>query len=212
MHNELFDLPETHTSAIAETFIQKTCPNCGTLFEVTTRPKRGPKQKYCQYRCGTDYHCQHVRDKDLQRQNVADYWGKNPEKRFMSSTKQSAKEWGLSFDLTDEWFKTRLDRGVCEVTGLPIKIKSYKQGDRGNRGFYSPSIDRIDNTVGYVPSNCRMVCWGYNLVKNKFTDRDVVALAVALIVQSLPDMAKVHLLELLPNTLLSSLPSGHGVF
>ncbi|MEQ1638854.1 MAG: hypothetical protein ABL903_19520 [Methylococcales bacterium] len=207
----------THTKTITsesttETFVEKICPSCFSVFSVTTKPKRGPKQKYCKHRCGTDYYCNNVRDKNSERIRMATYFSDNPEKRFLASTKQSAKERGLSFDLTAEWFKERLGRGICEVTGLPIKIKLYKAHDKGNRGFYSPSIDRIDNTVGYIVSNCRLVCWGYNLGKNKFTDRDLNALAVSLLVQSVPKMAKDDLLKLIPNTLLASLPSGHCVF
>jgi hypothetical protein len=148
----------------------------------------------------------------VQRNWIAAYFTDNPEKRFLASTKQSARQRGLSFDLTEDWFKQRLDRGLCEVTGLPVKIKLYKVQDQGNRGFYSPSVDRIDNAIGYVASNCRLVCWGYNLAKNKFTDRDINALAVALLIQSVPAMARASLLELIPNTLLASLPSGHGMF
>ena len=195
-----------------ESFIQKTCPSCGAIFSVSSKPKKGRKKIYCKYRCGTDYHCNHVRDKRAQNDRIAMYFNEHPDKRFLASTKQSAKNRGLSFDLTAEWFKARLDRGVCEVTGLPIKIKLYKKNDMGNRGFYSPSIDRIDNTVGYIPSNCRLVCWGYNLAKNKFTDRDLCALAVSLLIQSVPAMVRSHLLKLIPNTLLASLPSGHHVF
>lgn len=195
-----------------EQFTQKTCPNCGTIFTVSTKKRRGPTQKFCRYRCGTDYFCKHVRDKNSELQRMSVYFHHNPEKRFLASTKQSAKLRNLAFELTADWFKEQLDRGVCEVTGLPVKIKAYKKGDKGNRGFYSPSIDRIDNSVGYILSNCRMVCWGYNLSKNKFTDRDLNALAVALLIQSVPKMARENLLDMIPNVLLSSLPTGHQVF
>ena len=203
---------DTVIETVTESFIEKKCLNCGTVFFVSTKPKKGPKQKYCIPRCGTDFYCKNVRTKESECERASIYNIKNPEKRFLASTKQSAKDRGLSFDLTAEWFKERLDRGVCEVTGLPIRIKLYKKNDKGIRGCYSPSIDRIDNTIGYITSNCRIVCWGYNVGKNNFTDRDVNALALALLIQSIPPSSTVEFLAFLPKILLASLPSGHTLF
>lgn len=195
-----------------ETTITKICENCGKTFTVSTAKRRGRVQKYCCHRCGTLFHCRHVRDRETHNTRIAEYFQKNPEKRFLASTKKSAKDRGLLFDLSEEWFKERLDKGVCEVTGLPIKIKQYKKKDVGQRGFYSPSVDRIDNNMGYIPSNCRLVCWGYNIGKHEFTDRDLNALAVALLIQSIPPSMKNDFLDLMPRVLLASLPSGHQLF
>jgi hypothetical protein len=195
-----------------EITITKNCENCGRIFTIPKTKRRGRTQKYCCHRCGVLFHCRHVRDKKTHKTRIAKYFADNPERRFLASTKISAKKRGLAFDLSIDWFKERLDRGVCEVTGLPIKIKQYKEGDTGQRGFYSPSIDRIDNNVGYLASNCRMVCWGYNLGKHQFTDRDLNALSISLLIQSLPPSMKNDFLKLMPPVLLASLPSGHQLF
>lgn len=197
---------------ITETTITKACANCGKDFTISTAKKRGPIQKYCCRRCGIRFHERFVRDKDTHNKRLAAYFQQKPEKRFLASTKPSAKARGLLFDLSEAWFKERLDRGVCEVTGLPVKIKLYKKGDAGQRGFYSPSVDRIDNAVGYIPSNCRLVCWGYNLAKHDCTDRDLNALAISLLIQSLPPGMKDTFLAVMPPVLLASLPSGHRLF
>lgn len=197
---------------LTETNLIKICANCGKDFTISTAKRRGRTQKYCDRRCGIRFHGRFVRDKATHNMRLAAYFQKKPEKRFFASTKQSAKARGLVFDLSEAWFKERLDRGVCEVTGLPVKVKVYKKGDAGQRGFYSPSVDRIDNAVGYIPSNCRMVCWGYNLAKHDCTDRDLNALAVALLIQSLPPAMKDTFLAVMPPVLLASLPSGHRLF
>lgn len=54
--------------------------------------------------------------------------------------------------------------------------------------------------------------WGYNLAKNSFTDRDLMALAVALLIQCIPGTVRKRFLKFLPNVLLGSLPSGHTLF
>jgi predicted RNA-binding Zn-ribbon protein involved in translation (DUF1610 family) len=202
--NEVIDL--------SQATITKICPACGKHFTISAAKKRGREQKYCCYRCGTDYHCKHVRTKDSQRQRVSEYYLEYPELRFLASTKQIAKEKGLAFDLDAVWFKERLARGICEVTGLPIKVKQYTKGKRGDRGFFSPSIDRIDNNAGYIPSNCRLVCWGYNLSKNQFTDREVYALSVAILIRHIPKSSQKAFLKSLPEILVASLPPGHTLF
>lgn len=92
----------------------------------------------------------YVLGKDAICARQAKHYSNYPEKRFLASTKKAAKDKNLAFALTEVWIKDKLDRGICEVTGLPIRIKAYKKGSRGESGFNSPSIDRIDNTVGYI--------------------------------------------------------------
>lgn len=62
---------------------------------------------------------------------------------------------GVTFDLTKEWVEERLSSG-CAITGLPFSFSF------GGRGAYSPSVDRIDSSLGYTSSNCRLVLWSVN--------------------------------------------------
>lgn len=187
----------------------RQCDFCKDDF-IVKLGRKGRRKIYCSHSCGIKYH-NSKKTADENRDQVAQYFQDNPEKRFLSATKSSAKKRGLIFDLTEKWFRERLEKGVCEVTGLPIKPKPYQQGKIGDRGFYSPSIDRIDNNIGYIESNCRMVCWGYNLAKNKFTDRDLIALSLALLLSYTPKALKAGLLEYVSDNVLSSLPSGYTI-
>ena len=184
----------------------KICEFCQTSFTYNRVKK--PK-KYCSQKCAMAYHNKFVRDKDKMKKTVAEYYKDYPAKRFMVSTRSSAKKRGLLFELTEEWFEKKLERGVCETTGLPIKTKSYQEGARGIRSFYSPSIDRIDNNIGYVESNCRFVCWGVNLAKSTFTDRDLNALSLSILLRNLPKSCQPELMNLLPDNMISALPTGH---
>lgn len=186
-----------------------TCAHCQQPFIADITGKRGREKKYCSITCRSQFHNRKPKDKKTHNKRIGDYFQRNPAKRFFISTKTAAKKRQLIFTLTEDWFSERLARGVCEVTGLPIQIKPYKARDVGNRNFYSPSVDRIDNNIGYIPSNCRLVCWGYNIGKHSFTDRDLNALALALMIRSLPAEIKPKLLKLMPPVLLAALPSGH---
>jgi hypothetical protein len=196
---------------ITETTITKACANCGEDF--TTRQRDGVPYRNTVAAAAIFVF---TNDSSGIKTCITSVWqlifSKNRKKRFLASTKQSAKVRGLLFDLSEAWFKGRLDRGVCEVTGLPVRIKLYKKGDAGQRSFYNPSVDRVDNALGYIPSNCRLVCWGYNLAKHDCTDRDLNTLAISLLIQSLPPGMKDTFLAVIPPVLLASLPSGQWLF
>lgn len=94
------------------------------------------------------------------------------------AAKVRASKKGLPFELTREWVLERVAAGTCEVTGLPFAPKDRRGRERSP---FSPSIDRIEASLGYVPSNCRVVLWGYNAAKSLGTHNDVVAIARALV-------------------------------
>lgn len=78
------------------------------------------------------------------------------------------------FDLTLDWIYSRLDTGICEVTGIPFKLITEKTyGNYNNTQPFSPSIDRIDNSKGYTMDNCRIVVSILNHCKMHWTDADV---------------------------------------
>ena len=69
----------------------------------------------------------------------------------------------------------KLNVGICEVTGIPFTY------GLNARNPWSPSLDRIDPSVGYTLENTRVVVWIYNAAKNVFSDSDVMLMAHALV-------------------------------
>lgn len=70
---------------------------------------------------------------------------------------------GREFSLTSDWLNDRLHQSAdrCEVTALPF---DYGKLDEKNPN--APSIDRIDNSIGYVPENVRIVLHSLNVAMN----------------------------------------------
>lgn len=64
----------------------------------------------------------------------------------------------------------------CAKTLIPFDLTMGK----GRRPF-SPSIDRIDNSRGYIVSNIQLVCSMYNQAKHIFSDAEVLKFARALV-------------------------------
>lgn len=83
-----------------------------------------------------------------------------------------AKSKGLEFDLDIEWFKSKLDTNKCEITGLRF--------DYDNFGM-SPSVDRIDQTKGYIKSNCRMILYCVNAFRGTMNDTEMIKIASTLV-------------------------------
>lgn len=92
----------------------------------------------------------------------------------MRSRYRDALKRGIPFELTPEWAKARWT-GRCELSDIPFDLT------RSVVGFYSPSIDKIDAKLGYLPDNCRFVLFSINAFKNNGTDEDVFAAARAIL-------------------------------
>lgn len=88
---------------------------------------------------------------------------KNPINRKAHSLKKSAHKAGPS-DIDLDWVMERLERGVCELSGVPFVYEV--------RHPCLPSIDRIDPTQpGHMKDNCRVILWGLNGFKGAASER-----------------------------------------
>ena len=96
----------------------------------------------------------------------------------MDRIRRRARSKNIEFDLDFEWFRERIDRGVCEVTSL-IFVDSEKP-----MAPFKPSVDRTDPNGGYTKDNCKMVIWMYNSCKGGNSHKDVMTMARALCTQS----------------------------
>lgn len=88
----------------------------------------------------------------------------NPEKVIYTSAKQRAKKKELEFNITLE------DIVIPEYCPL-LNIKLEKQFDKP-RGDTSPSLDRIDNTKGYIKGNVWVISNKANIIKNSSSFKD----------------------------------------
>lgn len=57
----------------------------------------------------------------------------------------------------------------CPILGIPLVFSSSQLPQ-------SPSLDRIDNRLGYVPGNVQVVSWRANELKKDATPRELIAL------------------------------------
>lgn len=96
--------------------------------------------------------------------------------KLIGGAKGRAKKNGFAYDLDFSWAKDKWT-GYCEVSGL-----AFIQGTKSFCG-YSPSIDRIDPSRGYVKSNCRFILMSLNSMKGSMSESEFQLLLKRLAVQ-----------------------------
>jgi hypothetical protein len=102
---------------------------------------------------------------------------------LLGNARDRAARADLPFSLTREWLAERLDQGTCEVTGLSL-VREARGNSRAHP--FAPSIDRIKPSDGYIPENCRLVCFIFNQARSDFGDDTLLTMALALVERSSP--------------------------
>lgn len=99
--------------------------------------------------------------------------------RIWDSAKRRAKSKNIPFDIEVMDIELKLEKGICEVSGIPFEIKN--SGESFNILPFAPSLDRIDNSKGYIKDNIQLVCFIYNVGKNRFRSEDFSKLAFSFV-------------------------------
>src|SRR6266481_1184225 len=81
----------------------------------------------------------------------------NPEKYLLANARRNSKERNLEFNLTLEDI---IIPETCPILGTSICI------NLGGFKDNSPSVDRFDNTKGYVKNNINVISWRANSLKS----------------------------------------------
>jgi len=118
-----------------------------------------------------------ARHPERDKQSRAAWKANNTASYIYQRAKSRALRRGLDFAITPEWVAERIAVGLCEVSGIPFTLDL---GSVNAPNPWSPTIDRVDSSIGYLPGNCRMVVWVYNAAKNSWSDEVVMRLARAL--------------------------------
>ena len=93
--------------------------------------------------------------------------------RLYGGAKYRSKKKNMDIEITSEWIYNRLEPLICEVTGFALTIKS---GGSNKTQPLQPTLDRIDNSKGYTINNTRVTCWWYNVMKQDWSDEEIINL------------------------------------
>ncbi len=83
--------------------------------------------------------------------------------------RHNAEKRGLAFELSrprKRELQEQARNDKCEATGLPFDLNAEE-----SRNPFFPSLDRIDNSKGYLDNNVRVVVRAFNLMRGDLEDR-----------------------------------------
>lgn len=145
------------------------CPSCKTPF---VRPHAN--QVYCSRACHQRHYIlnNQERTKGWQRKSYRKSRHTFPWRILLDGAKQRAKKSRIEFTLSPDW-ASRNWTGRCSLTGLTLSVGPHRHA-------LSPSIDRIDPKIGYIPSNCRFVAWAVNAFKQDWSDGEMYKISAAI--------------------------------
>jgi len=108
----------------------------------------------------------------------------SPFRWFIRTTKQRTKsknrsnekfqEFNLSLEyLKDLWKK---QSGICPLTGCNLILPKGTGNEVAweNKSPYNASLDRIDNSIGYLEGNVRFISVMANYARNTFSDDQLI--------------------------------------
>lgn len=84
----------------------------------------------------------------------------DPRIHMLSAAKRRAKQKGIEFSITKD---NIVIPELCPILGVRIEVNDRRWQDS------SPTIDRIDATVGYITGNVHVICARANRIKNDAT-------------------------------------------
>lgn len=88
---------------------------------------------------------------------------RSPEMYILNGTRSRAKERGIDFNLD---LKDIVIPETCPICQIPLKYSSKRTNN-------TPSIDRINNSLGYTKGNVRVISWRANRLKSNITKEEV---------------------------------------
>ncbi len=161
------------------------CGNkCDKVFSYIERQKKkGQTHFFCSRRCSSSRQENKERIKTIGKLN---YFTKNnqyamnrideftPFKYHIRNAKRR-KDHG-EFSITSSYLKELWEsqNGLCAVTGLKLEHRYFSSWKHDKKSPYQASLDRIDNSKGYIVGNIRFVCLMYNYARNNFSDEETI--------------------------------------
>lgn len=140
----------------------KTCSKCNKTKSLDFFTLRSDR-KYYDTRC-----------KDCVNSYNRKYRVYNPLHNMFHGSKLRAKKKGIEFSISKEYLESIWPKdNLCPALKIPLT----SEGEKGRRTRFSPSLDRIDNSKGYIEGNIQIISWQANTMKSNATEDQLKSFA-----------------------------------
>lgn len=108
----------------------------------------------------------YYRNRDKKLETKRNFKIRSPEMYILNGTRSRAKERGIDFNLELEDI---IIPDACPICKIPLKFSAKRTSN-------TPSVDRLDNSKGYIKGNVRIISWRANRLKNNLTKEEIICL------------------------------------
>lgn len=176
---------------VNEKTIEIICTTCKKPFhkilkEYNRQIKKGNSRFFCNLKCTAitrnKENPQPGNIKNLVADNRRDDYTQF--RWFVNRGKYRSKTKGrYGCDITVEYLKDLWDKqnGVCPITGWNLILPKDSSYPWEEKNPANASLDRIDNSIGYVQGNVRFIAVIANLARQDYSDGQVVKFCLAVI-------------------------------
>jgi hypothetical protein len=159
------------------------CAYCGKklekkLSEINRQKKRGKKIFYCNRICAGKNNVQHLHkyagkfNNNLIPNNRSDQYTEF--RWYIKNVIKNSKKKNQGYDIDLKYLKDLWEQqgGICPFTKEKLELRTHTTKNKSHP--YSASLDRIDNSKGYIKGNVRFVSLIFNYARNTFSDDTVI--------------------------------------
>ena len=98
--------------------------------------------------------------------------------KLINNARSRSNTKGIEITLDVDWLVDKLEKGVCELTGMSFNLDAPVNE---SRRVDAPSLDRIDKNKGYTPDNTRVVLWAVNNALGEYGTERIYPILQAMI-------------------------------
>lgn len=143
------------------TGLSTRCKECTKILQRKRHVLRGDRDKLLA-------NARYAKNPEKRRAEKRNYMLANPEKHMMYSCRGRAKRRNIPFNLE---LSDIIIPDTCPILGI-----TFVRGVKGDY-MYSPSLDRIDNSKGYIKGNIQVISSLANTMKNSASPQELIAFA-----------------------------------
>lgn len=130
-------------------------------------------QVFCSY-CSSEYF---KKKTEIKEKNFCSVRCRNLDKKihflknYLLGIKKRAIKKNIEFDLDEKYLEELIknQNGLCGITNVPVIIPQKNE----TKIYETASLDRIDNSKGYIKGNVMWVVLGINYMKNRHSNEDL---------------------------------------
>lgn len=177
--------------------VHLTCNECGKAFSKEKKEydrwvRKGRERFYCSLSCSITQE----NKRNPRKGDIANFGDSCQAKKADSLSpfrwfhRRAVARDKFGTNLTPEYLQQlwQAQGGICPLTGWLLVLPYGTEGWNNPKSIDRASLDRIDNSIGYMEGNVRFISVMANYARNTFSDEEVIKFAEAIVSNKISGM------------------------